>query len=114
MMERLTAYGIRGRVDLVKLIGQFVPLERAGENWKGMCPFHTEKRGERQHLLTRQKQPSLVVNAQHNSFHCFRCSAGGDAITFVMRHNKMSFAEAITFLARRPDDERGIRLAHLC
>ena len=58
---------IRARVDLVDLVGAVVPLKRAGERWKGLCPFHQEK------------TPSFTVNPKLHLFHCFGCHAGGDA-----------------------------------
>jgi DNA primase len=80
---------IRTRVDIVELVGQFVTLKRAGENWKGLCPFHTEK------------TPSFTVNPKRNIFHCFGCGAGGDAFSFLMRQDKMAFPEAVRALAER-------------
>ena len=79
---------IRSRVDLVDLIGQFVPLRRAGENWKARCPFHAEK------------TPSFMVNPKKGIFHCFGCGAGGDAFGFLMRQDRLSFPEAVRALAK--------------
>ena len=70
---------IRARVDIVELVGQFVNLKRAGENWKGLCPFHTER------------TPSFTVNPKRGIFHCFGCGAGGDAFRFHMRHDRLAF-----------------------
>src|SRR5262245_868565 len=80
---------IRGRVDIVELVGQFVNLKRAGENWKGLCPFHTER------------TPSFTVNPKRGIFHCFGCGAGGDAFGFLMRHDRLGFPEAVRALAER-------------
>lgn len=80
---------IRSRVDLVELISDFLTLKRAGENWKGLCPFHTEK------------TPSFMVNPRKGIFHCFGCGAGGDAFGFLMRQNHLSFPEAVRVLAER-------------
>ncbi|MFQ5830383.1 MAG: DNA primase [Candidatus Methylomirabilia bacterium] len=80
---------IRSRVDVVDLIGQFVNLRRAGENWKGLCPFHAEK------------TPSFTVNPKKGIFHCFGCGVGGDAFGFVIRQDRLSFPEAVKALARR-------------
>ena len=79
---------IRSRVDLVGLIGQFVTLRRAGENWKGLCPFHAEK------------TPSFMVNPKKGIFHCFGCGAGGDAFGFLMRQDRLAFPEAVRALAK--------------
>ena len=80
---------IRARVDIVELVGQFVNLKRAGENWKGLCPFHTER------------TPSFTVNPKRGIFHCFGCGAGGDAFRFLMRHDRLTFPEAVRALAER-------------
>ena len=80
---------IRGRIDLVDLIGAVVPLKRAGERWKGLCPFHQEK------------TPSFTVNPKLGIFHCFGCHAGGDAFEFLKRHDRLDFPEAVRLLAER-------------
>ncbi|MEE2675270.1 MAG: DNA primase [Myxococcota bacterium] len=78
---------IRSRVDIVGLIGRYVELKQAGRNWKGLCPFHNEK------------TPSFNVNSEKQSFHCFGCSEGGDVIGFLMKHENLSFLEALRSLA---------------
>jgi DNA primase len=80
---------IRARVDLVDLVGAVVPLKRAGERWKGLCPFHQEK------------TPSFTVNPKQNIFYCFGCHAGGDAFEFLRRHDRLDFPEAVRLLADR-------------
>ena len=80
---------IRSRVDMVELVGQSVNLKRAGENWKGLCPFHTEK------------TPSFTVNPKRGIFHCFGCGVGGDAFGFLMRQDRLGFPEAVRALAQR-------------
>ena len=80
---------IRTRVDLVDLVGAVVPLKRAGERWKGLCPFHQEK------------TPSFTVHPKLNLFHCFGCHAGGDAFEFLRRHDRLDFPEAVRLLADR-------------
>ena len=80
---------IRTRVDLVDLVGAVVPLKRAGERWKGLCPFHQEK------------TPSFTVNPKQNIFYCFGCHAGGDAFEFMRRHDRLEFPEAVRLLAER-------------
>ena len=78
---------IRSRVDIVGLIGRYVELRRAGRNWTGLCPFHSEK------------TPSFNVNPDRQIFHCFGCHEGGDAIGFLMKHEGLSFPEAVRNLA---------------
>jgi len=80
---------IRDRIDLVELVSDYVRLERAGRNFKGLCPFHTEK------------TPSFHVSPALNRFHCFGCGASGDAFEFLMRIEGLSFREAMRRLAER-------------
>ena len=80
---------IRGRADIVELVGQWVKLKKAGENWKGLCPFHTEK------------TPSFTVNPKKGIFHCFGCKAGGDAFSFLRKKERLDFPEAVRVLAQR-------------
>ena len=80
---------IRARIDLVDLVGAVVPLKRAGERWKGLCPFHQEK------------TPSFTVHPKLHLFHCFGCRAGGDAFEFLRRHDRLEFPEAVRLLAER-------------
>ncbi|MEG1931873.1 MAG: DNA primase, partial [Pygmaiobacter sp.] len=85
------------RSDIVELVGGFVQLRHRGRTYTGLCPFHSEK------------SPSFVVYPENQSFYCFGCGAGGDAITFVKRINNVDYIEAVKFLAARagmplPDD----------
>ena len=82
-----TIQDIRSRADIVGLIGRYVELKRAGRNWKGLCPFHSEK------------TPSFNVNPDRQIFHCFGCQEGGDVIGFLMKHDGLSFPEAVRNLA---------------
>lgn len=80
--------------EIADIVGQFVNLKQAGQNLKGLCPFHAEK------------TPSFTVNPGKQVFHCFGCGAGGDVIEFLARQEKLSFPEAVRHLAERA----GIRL----
>jgi len=75
--------------DLVALIGAVTGLKKAGRSWKGLCPFHGEK------------TPSFHVHPEKGFYYCFGCGAKGDAITFVRETERMEFAEAVAYLARR-------------
>ncbi|HSD50766.1 MAG TPA: DNA primase, partial [Candidatus Methylomirabilis sp.] len=77
------------RTDIVELIGGHLPLKAAGRTHKALCPFHTEK------------TPSFIVNPERQIFHCFGCGEGGDAITFLMKHERLTFPEAARYLAER-------------
>jgi DNA primase len=80
---------IRERIDIVELVSSYLPLKRSGANHLGLCPFHSEK------------TPSFNVNAPRQIFHCFGCGVGGDAFSFVMRMEGMTFPEALRRLAER-------------
>src|SRR5215216_4899460 len=74
---------------MVDLIGAHSDLRRVGQRWTGLCPFHDER------------TPSFSVNAEHKRFHCFGCSASGDAIDFVQEIEALDFVGALEFLAER-------------
>lgn len=80
---------IRARIDLVELVSEYVRLERAGKNFRGLCPFHPEK------------TPSFNVSPALDRFHCFGCGASGDLFGFLMRIEGISFREALEKLAQR-------------
>lgn len=80
---------VRERSDIVELIGSYVTLRRAGSNYTGLCPFHSER------------TPSFTVFPDTQSFFCFGCEAGGDAFTFVMRSENLEYPKAVEFLAKR-------------
>ncbi len=84
-----TIQQIRERIDLVDLISTYVSLTKAGQNFKGLCPFHSEK------------SPSFSVNPTSQYFHCFGCQVGGDAFTFLMKQEGMDFMEALGELSQR-------------
>lgn len=77
------------QTDLYQLIDEVVPLKKAGNSFKGLCPFHTEK------------TPSFNVHPDKGYFHCFGCGEGGNAISFVMKYHNLSFPDAIMMLAER-------------
>jgi len=80
---------IKNRIDIVDFINSYVPLKRAGQNYKALCPFHTEK------------TPSFMVNRERRSWHCFGCDEGGDVISFVEKIHNLSFVEALKLLAEQ-------------
>jgi DNA primase len=84
-----TLEDIKDRLDIVDFISEYVNLKKAGQNWKGLCPFHAEK------------TPSFTVSPAKQIFHCFGCGTGGDIFTFLTRHESLSFPEALRALASR-------------
>lgn len=87
MIPQETVEQVREASDIVQIIGDYVRLKKRGRNFIGLCPFHTEK------------TPSFTVTQDKGIFYCFGCGKGGNVITFLMEHERMSFTEAVRFLA---------------
>ena len=87
MISQDSIEGLKTRLDIIDVIGNYIELKRAGTNYKAVCPFHDEK------------TPSFVISPQKQIYHCFGCGAGGDSIKFVMEYEKLSYPEAIEKLA---------------
>ena len=90
---------LSSQADLISIIGRHTTLKRAGSEYKGCCPFHGEK------------SPSFYVNPQKNIYHCFGCSVGGNAISFLRDYENLTFMEAVKELSKQtgieiPEDER--------
>ncbi len=89
---------LNSQADLISIIGRHTTLKRAGNEYKGCCPFHGEK------------SPSFYVNPQKNIYHCFGCSVGGNAISFLRDYESLTFIEAVNELSKQtgievPKDE---------
>jgi DNA primase len=80
---------VRQANDIVAVVSDYVRLKRARHDYKGLCPFHSEK------------SPSFMVSPDKQLFYCFGCAAGGNVINFIMRVENLSFGEAVENLARR-------------
>jgi len=77
------------RCDISEIVSEYLPLKKAGRNFKACCPFHHEK------------TPSFVVNRDKQIFHCFGCGVGGNVVSFVMQHEHMDFPTALRVLAQK-------------
>jgi DNA primase len=84
-----TIQQILSRIDIIDVVGNFVKLKRRGSNYLGNCPFHHEK------------TPSFTVSPSKEIFKCFGCGKSGNTISFVMEHEKLSYVEALKWLANR-------------
>lgn len=89
MIPQETIQEIIGKIDIIDIIDSFVKLKRRGANYLGLCPFHNEK------------SPSFTVSPSKEIYKCFGCGKSGNAITFVMEHEKYSYVEALRWLADR-------------
>ncbi|MCK9554256.1 DNA primase [bacterium] len=88
--------------DIVEVINEYIPLKKAGKNYKACCPFHSEK------------TPSFFVNREKQLFHCFGCKTSGDVFSFVMKYESVDFFSALKRLAERAhipvvlDSDKGV------
>src|SRR5947199_10866644 len=89
MISQQTIQQIQSRIDIVEIVGGFVRLKKRGANYLGLCPFHNEK------------TPSFTVSASKEIFKCFGCGKSGNAISFIMEHEKLAYAEALRWLAQK-------------
>jgi len=80
---------IRQSNNIIEVISGYLPLKKIGSNFKALCPFHQEK------------TPSFIVSPQKEIFHCFGCGEGGNVFNFLMKHEKISFIEAVERLAEQ-------------
>ncbi|MFZ0820579.1 MAG: DNA primase [Candidatus Acidiferrales bacterium] len=80
---------VKQQADIVRVIGEYVPLRKSGQNFTGLCPFHSEK------------TPSFAVHPTKQIYHCFGCGVGGDVFKFVMEMDKISFPEAVRVVAEK-------------
>lgn len=80
---------VREKTDIINLLSEYLPLKKAGRNFKTNCPFHSEK------------TPSFVISPERQIWHCFGCGKGGDVFTFLMEYENMEFPEALRTLAKK-------------
>lgn len=89
MIDRSTVDKIYAAANIVEVVSDFVSLKKKGINYQACCPFHNEK------------TPSFVVSPAKGVFKCFGCGKGGNAVTFVMEHEGMSYVEALKYVAKK-------------
>src|SRR5947208_7575265 len=89
MIYPYTIQQITYRIDIVEIINEFVKLKKRGANYLGNCPFHNEK------------TPSFTVSPTKEIYKCFGCGKSGNAIGFIMEHEKYSYVDALKWLAAR-------------
>ena len=89
MIDQSTIDRIYAAADIVEIIGDYVTLKKKGVNYQACCPFHQEK------------TPSFVVSPSKGFYKCFGCGKGGNAISFVMEQESVSYPEALRMVAKR-------------
>ena len=89
MIDHNTVQQIIDAADIVDVVSDFVALKRRGANWIGLCPFHNDRR------------PSFYVSRAKGICKCFACGEGGSAVNFIMKHEQLSYPEALRYLARK-------------
>jgi DNA primase len=80
---------IKAESDIVSVVSMFVNLKKSGKDYKGLCPFHQEK------------TPSFFVIPGKGFYHCFGCGAGGNAVNFIMAHERLDYPDALRYLANK-------------
>ncbi|MBR1687220.1 MAG: DNA primase [Prevotella sp.] len=89
MIDRATVDKIMDATDIVDVVGEFVNLRKAGVNYKGLCPFHDDT------------TPSFMVSPARQICKCFACGEGGNAVNFLMKHEQITYPEALRWLAKK-------------
>ena len=89
MIDRETVDRIYAAANIVDIVGDYVTLRRKGVNYVACCPFHNEK------------TPSFVVSPSKGVYKCFGCGKGGNAVTFLMEHESLTYPEALKMVAKR-------------
>ena len=89
MIDRATIDKIMDATNIVDVVSEFVTLRKAGVNYKGLCPFHDDT------------TPSFMVSPSKQICHCFACGEGGNAVNFLMKHEQITYPEALRWLAKK-------------
>src|SRR6202790_2002596 len=80
---------VKQQADIVRVVGEYVRLKKSGQNFSGLCPFHSEK------------TPSFSVSSTKQFYYCFGCGVGGDVFKFVMEMDKITFPESVRAVAEK-------------
>ncbi len=83
-----TLAAIKQAIDIVALVGEYLPLQRAGSKFKALCPFHDDH------------NPSLELNPERQSYKCWSCGAGGDIFDFVQEYERVEFPRGVAHVGR--------------
>ena len=89
MISQKTIDEIKLAAKIEEVVGDFIPLKRAGKDWVGLCPFHDDK------------DPSLHVSPRLGIYKCFVCDSAGDSVKFLMEHEKITYPDALRYLANK-------------
>ena len=89
MIDRATVDKIMEATNIVDVVGEFVNLRKSGVNYKGLCPFHDDT------------TPSFMVSPARQICKCFSCGEGGNAVNFLMKHEQITYPEALRWLAKK-------------
>ncbi|MBQ0074547.1 MAG: DNA primase [Prevotella sp.] len=89
MIDRPTIERIKDASDIVDVVSEFVSLKKVGTNYRGLCPFHNDH------------SPSFYVSPTRRTCHCFVCGEGGDSVGFIMKHEQLTYPDALRWLANR-------------
>lgn len=84
---------VKSKLDIVDVIGSYINLQKAGINYKGICPFHNDS------------HPSMMVNKARQTYHCFVCGEHGDVLDFLQKYNQITFNEALRIACKLADVE---------
>ena len=84
---------VKSKLDIVDVIGAYINLQKAGINYKGICPFHNDS------------HPSMMVNKARQTYHCFVCGEHGDVLDFLQKYNQITFNEALRIACKLADVE---------
>jgi len=93
-MDNPVLQDIKDRLNVADIIAGYIPIKKAGTNFRAVCPFHSEK------------SPSFMISTQKQIWHCFGCGEGGDIFGFVMKYENVEFKDALKILA----DKAGVKL----